>query len=97
MARVTEAMRVDPAVPTKEATVVTTHVFSVPDISCNMCKNAIEGVLRALPGVRVATVNVETAIVSVDFEGITIAADELAAAIEQQGYRVEAVRDDAGC
>jgi copper chaperone len=89
-------MRVDPAVPTKEATVVTTHVFSVPDISCNMCKNAIEGVLRALPGVRVATVNVETAIVSVDFEGITIAADELAAAIEQQGYRVEAVRDDAG-
>jgi copper chaperone len=89
-------MRLDPGVPTKEATVVTTHVFSVPDISCNMCKNAIERVLRALPGVRVATVDVETATVSVDFEGITIAADELAAAIEQQGYRVEAVRDDAG-
>ena len=52
--------------------------------------------LRALPGVRVATVDVETATVSVDFEGITIAADELAAAIERQGYRVEAVRDDAG-
>jgi copper chaperone len=89
-------VRVDPGVSTKEETVVTTHVFSVPDISCNMCKNAIEGVLRALPGVRVATVDVETAAVSVDFEGITIAAGELAAAIEQQGYRVEAVRDDAG-
>jgi copper chaperone len=89
-------MRVDPGAPTKEATVVTTHVFSVPDISCDMCKNAIEGVLRALPGVRVATVDVETATVCVDFEGITFAADELAAAIEQQGYRVEAVRDDAG-
>jgi copper chaperone len=89
-------MRVDPWVPTKEATVVTTHVFSVPDISCGMCKNAIEGVLRASPGMRVATVDVEAATVSVDFDGITIAADELAAAIEQQGYRVEAVRDDAG-
>ena len=75
---------------------MTTHVFSVPDISCNMCKNAIVGVLRALPGVRGATVDVETATVSVDFEGIAIAADELAGAIEQQGYRVEAVRDDAG-
>ena len=74
---------------------MTTHVFSVRDISCDMCKNAIEGVLRALPGVRVATGDVETATVNVDFEGITIAADELAAAIERQGYRVEAVRDDA--
>jgi copper chaperone len=89
-------MRVDPGVPTKEATVVTTHVFSVPDISCENCKSAIEGVLRALPGVRVAAVDVEAATVSVDFEGITIAADELAAAIEQQGYQVEAVRNDAG-
>ena len=40
---------------------MTTHVFSVPDISCENCKSAIEGVLRALPGVRVATVDVETA------------------------------------
>jgi copper chaperone len=89
-------MRVDPGLPTKEATVVTTHVFSVPDISCENCKSAIEGVLRALPGVRVATVDVETATARVDFEDITITSDELAAAIEQQGYRVDAVRDDGG-
>jgi copper chaperone CopZ len=75
---------------------VTTHVFSVPDISCDTCKKAIEGVLRALPGVRVATVDVGTAIIKVEFEDITLAADELAAAIERRGYRVEAVRDDAG-
>jgi copper chaperone len=75
---------------------VTTHVFSVPDISCDTCKNAIEGVLRALPGVRVATVDMGTATINVEFEGITLAADELAAAIERRGYRVEAVRDDAG-
>ena len=75
---------------------MTTHVFSVPDISCDTCKNAIEGVLRALPGVRGATVDVGTATINVEFEGITLAADELAAAIEPRGYRVEAVRDDAG-
>jgi copper chaperone CopZ len=75
---------------------VTTHVFSVPDISCDTCKKAIEGVLRALPGVRVATVDVGTATLNVEFDGITLAADELAAAIERRGYRVEAVRDDAG-
>jgi copper chaperone CopZ len=49
-----------------------------------------------LPGVRVAAVDVGTATVRVDFEDITITSDELAAAIEQQGYRVEAVRDDGG-
>lgn len=75
---------------------MTTHVFSVPDISCDTCKNAIEGVLRTLPGVRVGTVDVGTATINVEFEGITLAADELAAAIERRGYRVEAVRDDAG-
>lgn len=87
-------MRVDPGVPTKEATVVTTHVLSVPDISCENCKSAVEGSLRALPGVRVATVDVDAGTVSVDVEGITTSADDLAAAIERQGYRVEVVRDD---
>ena len=75
---------------------MTTHVFSVPDISCDTCKKAIEGVLRALPGVRVATVDVGTATINVELEGVTLAADELAAAIERRGYRVEEVRDDAG-
>ena len=75
---------------------MTTHVFSVPDISCDTCKNAIEVVLCALPGVRVATVDLGTATINVEFDGITLAADELAAAIERRGYRVEAVRDDTG-
>jgi copper chaperone len=83
-------------IPTKEAIVVTTQVFSVPDISCDKCKNAIEGALRELPGVRVAAVDVGAARVSVSFENITITSDELASAIEQQGYRVEAVRDGDG-
>ena len=75
---------------------MTTQVFSVPDISCDKCKNAIEGALHELPGVRVAAVDVGAARVSVSFENITITSDELASAIEQQGYRVEAVRDGDG-
>ena len=75
---------------------MTTHVFSVPDIACDTCKNAIEGVLRTLPGVRVATLDIGTATIYVELEGMTLAADELAAAFERRGYRVEAVRDDAG-
>jgi copper chaperone len=73
---------------------VTTHVFSVPGISCDPCKNAIQAVLRVLPGVRVANVDVGTATINVECDGVTVAADELAAAIERRGYRVEAVRDD---
>jgi copper chaperone len=72
-----------------------TQVFSVPDISCDMCKNAIEGALRSLAGVRVAAVDVGAGTVSVDFED-TIASDALVAAIEQQGYRVAAAQDDGG-
>jgi copper chaperone len=72
-----------------------TQVFSVPDISCDNCKNAIEGALRPLPGVRVAAVDVGAGTVKVDFED-TIASDALVAAIEQQGYRVAAVQDDGG-
>jgi copper chaperone len=69
-----------------------TQVFSVPDISCDVCKNAIEGALRPLPGVRLAAVDVGAGTVRVDFED-TVAPNVLVAAIEQQGFRVAAVQD----
>jgi copper chaperone CopZ len=67
-------------------------VFSVPDISCDVCKNAIEGALRPLPGVRLAAVDVGAGTVRVDFED-TVASNVLVAAIDQQGFRVAAVQD----
>jgi len=81
---------------TREANVMTAQVFSVPEISCDACIGAIEGALRRLAGVHIVAVDVGLATVSVDFEDATITADELAAAIEQQGYRVDAVRYDGG-
>jgi copper chaperone len=37
---------------------VTAVTIFVPEISCDTCKNAIEGALRPLPGVREAQVDV---------------------------------------
>lgn len=75
---------------------MTTHVFSVSDISCDKCRIAIEAALRPLPGVRVAVVDVGAGTVQVDFDETTIASDALVAGIELQGYRVDAVRDNGG-
>jgi copper chaperone CopZ len=60
----------------------------VPEISCDTCKNAIEGALRPLPGVRAASVDVGSRQVLVEFDESTITRGVLTATIEEQGYEV---------
>ena len=60
----------------------------VPDISCDTCKNAIEGALRPLPGVRAADVDVAAGRVRVSYDEAVITRAALGAAIEEQGYEV---------
>ena len=60
----------------------------VPDISCDTCKNAIEGALRPLPGVRTADVDVAASRVRVSYDEAVITRAALDAAIEEQGYEV---------
>jgi copper chaperone len=60
----------------------------VPEISCDTCKNAIEGALRPLPGVRAADVDVAARQVRVSYDESVITRVGLDAAIEEQGYRV---------
>ena len=60
----------------------------VPEISCDTCKNAIEGALRPLPGVRSADVDVAARQVRVSYDGSAITRAALNAAIEKQGYEV---------
>ena len=60
----------------------------VPDISCDHCKNAIEGALRPLPGVRAADVDVAASRVRVSYDEAVITRAALDAAIEEQGYEV---------
>lgn len=66
---------------------MTTTVLSVPEISCNHCKSAIESAVGAVSGV--ASVEVDIAAKTVTIAGD---ADEstVVAAIEDAGYDVAA-------
>jgi copper chaperone CopZ len=59
--------------------------YSVPEISCDHCKHAIEGEVSKVPGVESVDVTVATKVVLVD----GAATDEaIRAAIEEAGYEV---------
>lgn len=72
---------------------MTTTTFSVPDISCATCKNAIEGALAPAPGVVAVAVDVAARTVTVrhDEPATTTALIEL---IEHQGYDVAGHQSD---
>jgi copper chaperone len=66
---------------------VTARTFQVPDISCDHCKNAIEGEVGTLDGVDTVEVDVAARRVTVD----GAATDEaIRTAIEEAGYEVAA-------
>lgn len=61
------------------------HTYSVPDISCDHCKRAIEGSVGPLSGV-------ERVDVDVDAKSVTVlggAAAEVETAIAEAGYAIE--------
>lgn len=62
-----------------------THVFTVPDISCDHCKNAIETELGDLDDVDQVTVDIAAKTVTVHG---TAAEDTLVASIGKAGYQV---------
>jgi copper chaperone CopZ len=67
---------------------MSTRTYSVPGISCDHCKHAIEGEVGQVPGVDRVLVDVPTRTVAVD----GAAADgAILAAIDEAGYEVAAV------
>ncbi len=67
---------------------MTVRTYSVPGVSCDNCKQAIEGALAKLPGVSGAIVDVAAKTVRVD----GAASDEaVRAAIDDAGYEVAGV------
>ncbi|MBT8241415.1 MAG: heavy-metal-associated domain-containing protein [Acidimicrobiales bacterium] len=66
----------------------TTRIYSVPEISCDHCKNAIESEVNRLDTVEAAVVDIETKTVLVSGD-----ADEqlVRAAIDEAGYDVASV------
>lgn len=69
---------------------MSTAVISVPEISCAVCKTAIESALNPLDGVFAVVIDIAAKLVSVDFDESVIGRDALVAAIESQGYPVAA-------
>jgi copper chaperone len=66
-----------------------THaVLNVPSISCNHCKMAIEGAVRAVAGVSAVAVDVEDKSVAVDFETGDVTLETIEAAVREEGYEV---------
>ena len=62
-----------------------TTVYTVPDISCGHCKQAIESEVHALDGVTSAVVDVDQRTVSVDG---TASDDQIVEAIREAGYEI---------
>ena len=68
---------------------MTSITLSVPEISCDHCKNSIEGAVGDLTGVDTVKVAIDTRTVDVSFDSPTDL-DAVVAAIEGQGYEVAA-------
>ena len=63
------------------------HTLSVPEISCNHCKAAIEGAVGALPDITTVVVDVTGKTVTVDGDAPLAT---ITAAIVDAGYDVDA-------
>ena len=64
--------------------------ISVPDISCDHCKQTIEGALKGVEGVSAAEVHVPEKTVDVSFDDATVQQAAITKAIEDQGFTVAA-------
>ena len=65
------------------------HVtLAVPEISCDHCKNTIEGALNQLDGVTRAEVVIDAKTVTVSFDEGATDVEAIRATIENEGYDV---------
>ncbi len=67
---------------------MTSKTLSVPDISCQHCKNSIEDAVGPLNGVDSVEVAIDDRTVAIDYDGTDNTFDVVVVAIEEQGYEV---------
>jgi copper ion binding protein len=67
---------------------MTTETLSVPDISCDHCRRAIESALGRLPGVQAASVDVAARTVQVTYDEAALDQAAINATLAEEGYEV---------
>ena len=67
---------------------MTNVTLSVPDISCDHCKQSIEGALKVVDGVSAVEVHVPEKTVDVSFDDQKVQQSALTKTIEDQGFTV---------
>ena len=69
---------------------MTDKTLDVEGMSCAHCKAAVEGELRALPGIEKADADVAKGTVEVRYDESKVGTEDLKSAIEEAGYTVAA-------
>jgi copper chaperone len=69
---------------------MTEKTLKVPDMSCGHCKAAVEGELKALPGIEKANADVTRGTVDVYYDERKVGTEDLKRAIEGAGYTLAA-------
>ena len=64
------------------------NTLNVEGMSCAHCKAAVEGELKALPGIEKANADVVMGTVEVRYDECKVGAEDLESAIEEAGYHV---------
>jgi copper chaperone len=62
--------------------------LNVPGISCDHCKNTIEGAVGRLDGIAVVDVNIDQRTVAIDFDDTAVTLPEIVAVLDEAGYEV---------
>lgn len=62
--------------------------LNVPGISCDHCKDTIEGAVGQLEGIETVQVDIEHRTVAVAFDDTEISLPQIVAALDEAGYEV---------
>ncbi|MCD8838892.1 copper chaperone CopZ [Staphylococcus arlettae] len=68
---------------------MTTETIQVEGMSCDHCKQAVEGALTNLSGVSTAKVDLTAGNVQIDYDNEQVEVTDMKSAIEDQGYDVQ--------
>jgi copper chaperone len=62
--------------------------LNVPGISCDHCKNTIEGTVGELEGIEMVQVDIERRTVAVAYDDTEVSLPQIVAALDEAGYEV---------